>query len=130
MTSTIERNPMELINKKYYDGFEGEPEIQLIYRKGDNSKIFIMWEGYFDQIMKLMHPDAQGWTGLAYNYNMDTGWYEESPWVIKDLQMALKQFESIDDKNLCGEATEILMMICDIFREAISNNDEIYIARE
>ena len=75
---------MELVNKIYYDGFEGEPEIQLIYRKGDNNEILIMWEGYFDQIMKLMCPDAQGWTGLAYNYNMDTGWYEESPWVIKD----------------------------------------------
>lgn len=25
---------MELVNKKYYDGFEGEPEIQFIYKKG------------------------------------------------------------------------------------------------
>lgn len=93
---------MELINKKYYDGFEGEPEIQLIYRKGDNNEILIIWEGYFDQIMKLMRPDAQGWTGLAYNYNMDTGWYEESPWLIKDLQMALTQNVGSGAGNLSG----------------------------
>ena len=121
---------MESVNKKYYDGFEGEPEIQLIYGKENDNEILIMWEGYFDEIMKLMRPDAQGWTGLAYYYNMDTGWYEESPWVIEDLQLALKQFESIDGTKLCEEAAEILILICDILRDAISYNYEVYIARE
>lgn len=30
---------MELVNKKYYDGFEGEPEIQFIYKKGNDTEI-------------------------------------------------------------------------------------------
>ena len=51
---------MELVNKKYYDGFEGEPEIQFIYKKGNDTEILIVWEGYFDQIMRLMIPDKQG----------------------------------------------------------------------
>ena len=66
---------MELVNRKYYDGFEGEPEIQVIYKKRNDTEIFSIWEGYFDQIMRLMLPDEQGWTGLAYCYNMFTGWY-------------------------------------------------------
>ena len=61
---------MELVNKKYYDGFEGEPEIQFIYKKGNDTEILTIWEGYFDQIMRLMLPNEQGWTGLAYCYNM------------------------------------------------------------
>ena len=121
---------MEHINKKYYDGFEGEPEIQIIYRKGNDSQILVMWEGYFDQIMRLISPDRSGWTGLAYYYNMYLGWYEESPWVIEDLQMALKQFESINSRKLCCEAKEILVSICDIINEAISNSYEVFIARE
>lgn len=121
---------MDLINKKYYDGFEGEPEIQFIYRKGNNSEILIMWEGYFDQIMRLMSPDEGGWTGLAYCYNMYLGWYEESPWKIEDLKTTLKQFESIDSQKLCSEAKEILVLICDMLGEAISNSFEIFIARE
>lgn len=121
---------MELIKKQYYDGFEGEPEIQFIYRKGNDCEILVMWEGYFDQIMRLIAPNADGWMGLAYCYNMYLGWYEESPWAIGDLQMALKQFESIDSQKLCNESKEILFLLCNMFREAISNNYEIFIARE
>ncbi len=120
---------MELI-KRYYDGFEGEPEIRFIYKKGSDSKILVMWEGYFDQIMRLMGPDESGWTGLAYYYHMYLGWYEESPWAVEDLQMALKQFESIDCRKLCSEAKEILGIICDMLREADSNSFEVFIARE
>lgn len=120
---------MEIINKKYYDGFEGEPEIQFIFREGDDTEIFIIWEGYFDQIMRLMTCGEQGWTGLAYGYNMCIGWYEESPWIIEDLQMALKQFEEIDSTELCDESVDILMLICNRFREAINNNYEVFIAR-
>ena len=121
---------MELINKKYYYGFEGEPEIKFIYRKGDDSQILVMWEGYFDQIMRLISPDESGWTGLAYYYNMYMGWYKESPWEIEDLQMALKQFESINSQKLCSEAKEILASICNMINEAIINNYEVFIARE
>lgn len=102
---------MESVNKKYYNGFEGEPEIPFICRKGNDTEILTIWEGYFDQIMRLMVPDEQGWTGLAYCYNTYTGWYEEGSWVIDDLQMALKQFGSIDNTKLCGESVEILVPI-------------------
>lgn len=54
-----------------------------------------------------MTPDEQRWTGLAYSYNTYTGWCEEDPWVIDDLQMALKQFESIDNTKSCGQNTYI-----------------------
>lgn len=121
---------MKLVNKKYYDGFEGEPEIQLIYRKGNDNEIFVIWEGYFDQIMRLIPSDEQGWTGLAYCYNMYTGWYEESPWVIEDLQLALNQFEKVDSTQLCDESIEILVLLCNILKESILNNYEISIARE
>lgn len=90
---------MEII-KKYYNGFEGEPEIQFICREGINCEILVIWEGFFDQIMRLINPNASDWASLAYYYNMYLGWYEDSPWVIEDLQMALKQFESIDSLNL------------------------------
>lgn len=44
--------------------------------------------------------------------------------------MAFNQFESIDKTKLCDEAVEILMLLCNILREAILNNYEVSIARE
>lgn len=121
---------MERVNNEYYKGFEGEPEIQFICKKGDDSEILIMWEGYFDQIMRLIEPDADGWKGLAYYYNMCTGWYEESPWMVKDLHIALKQFETLDSKMICGEVGEILKCICSMLKSAILYKFEIFISRE
>lgn len=43
---------MEIVNNKYYVGFEGEPEIQFICKKACDTYIIIIWEGYFDEIMK------------------------------------------------------------------------------
>lgn len=121
---------MERVNDMYYKGFEGEPEIQFICRKGKDSEILIIWEGYFDQIMRLIEPDDDGWKGLAYYYNMYLGWYEESPWMIQDLPTALKQFESINDKMISEEAREILKKTCEMLKCAILNGYELFINRE
>lgn len=121
---------MEYHNRKYYEGFEGEPEIRFICANENSDKVLIIWEGYFDQIMCLIKPNDNGWTDLAYFYNMYLGWYEESPWEIKDLKGALKQFELIDVHKLCDDAQEILVLICDMLRKAILNNFKVFIARD
>ncbi len=121
---------MERVNNEYYKGFEGEPEIQFICKKDDDSEILIIWEGYFDQIMMLIEPEADGWKGLAYYYNMYTGWYEESPWMVKDLHIALKQFEALDSKMIGGEVGEILKCIYGMLKSAILYEYEIFISRE
>lgn len=121
---------MAVINDKYYSGFEGEPAIQFICKKGYDREITVIWEGYFDEIMRLVKPAPDGWSGLAYCYNMYFGWYEESPWNVEDLQTGLSQFESIDNHLLRTEAREILRILCDMFIEAISNGYEISIGRD
>ncbi|MEY8319944.1 hypothetical protein AAK894_02560 [Lachnospiraceae bacterium 46-61] len=121
---------MKIINNKYYIGFEGEPEIQFVYKKDNVIESFIMWEGYFDQIMKLIKPDKNEWKGVAYCYNMHIGWYEEDYWRVEDLLMTLKQFESIDKQMLNEEASEVLKEICNIIKRAEGNKAEVFIIRE
>jgi len=33
----------------------------------------------FNSIMKKIKPKEEGWTALAYYYNLCTGWYDKSP---------------------------------------------------
>lgn len=119
-----------MINDKYYIGFEGEPEIQFICKKAKDDDVMIMWEGYFDDIMRSIAPEKEGWTGLAYYYNMYLGWYEESPWLVDDLHMALQQFSTINCEMLSNESNEVLKLICNMLKEALDNNLNILIARE
>lgn len=121
---------MEFINDKYYAGFEGEPEIRFIYKKNNDTYIIIIWEGYFDEIMKMIVPEEKGWTGLAYYYNMYLAWYEESPWVIDNLLIALRQFKTINCKILSDESRDILKLICNMFKDAIDNRLDVCISRE
>lgn len=125
-----EKGGLELVDNRYYNGFEGEPEIQFVYKKDNDTDIFIIWEGYFDQIMRLIKPDENGWNGMAYCYNMYTGWYEKSPWNIENLHLALRQFESIEEYMLNKEAADVLKKICDILKKAIVNKAEVSIVRE
>lgn len=118
-----------MINDTYYKGFEGEPEIQFICKKTECDEVLVIWEGYFDEIMKRIAPQKDGWTGLAYYYNMCLGWYEESPWVVDDLHMSLEQFCKIEKYDLSKEAKEVLGEICGMLKEAIENDLVVLIGR-
>lgn len=123
---------MEIINRKYYNGFEGEPEICFVHENGADREILIIWEGYFDQIMSSIEPAEHGWVGLAYHYNMCSGWYEEGAWVIDDMDLALEQLEAID-ANLHGlnqHCAEILLLLCNMLKLAVANHQRIIITRE
>jgi len=119
-----------MVNNKYYVGFEGEPEIQFICKRVKDDDVIIVWEGYFDEIMRCITPEEKGWTGLAYYYNMYLGWYEESPWLIDDLHMVLQQFNTINYEKLSNEACEVFKLICNLLKEALDNNLNILISRE
>ncbi len=99
-------------------------------KKKNNTEIIIIWEGYFDEIMRLVTVEENGWTGLAYHYNMCSGWYEETPWVIENLHVVLEQFEKIDSKMLSRGAGEVLKIICNMLKEALDNSINVCIARE
>jgi len=120
---------MENIDNKYYESFEGEPEIRLIsLLKNGELQIFSIWSGYFDEIMDKIEPDSNGWSGLAYYYHMQEGWYENSPWLISDIGNAIKQFNEIREDELGLIAKEVLNQIIDILEYAEKNSNEVQIA--
>lgn len=120
---------MKIFND-FYTGFEGEPEIQISYTKEDDEYKIIIWEGYFDDIMKRIPAGPEGWMGLAYYYNMYQGWYEEDNWEIDDINTALQQFNSISRSGMSEESAQVLEKICEILSDAIANNFSVFLSRE
>lgn len=122
---------MDIIENKYYEGYEGEAEIQFI-RLLENGQKFILriWYGYFYFIMEAIKPDKEGWTGLAYYHNLHEGWYDESPWEIANINEAIKQFHNVDKSNLNAETQQVLNEICQLFIESISANNKVFIVYE
>ncbi len=116
-------------NNYYYKGFEGEPEIQFIIRKEDEDYIFSIWEGYFDRIMSLLKPDKNGWTGIAYVYHMDIGWYDEEIWAVDNLRDTYDKFISIPKSRLDNKCQNVLLKICCLLNEALKKDYYVFIRR-
>lgn len=117
------------INEKFYDGFEGEPEITfcLIENHVMIEKIGI-WDGYFNEIIEKIRSGDGGWTGLAHFYHLYTGWYEEENWFIPDVLEVYRQLVNIDADELENrEAKEVLCLVIRMLERAIDDNGKVCI---
>lgn len=116
---------------KYYQGFEGEPEIMFSLRSANGNDIELrMWGGYFDKIMKQVSPKEGKWTSLAYYYHLDIGWYEESPWLIEEPKKVYEQLKEINKDGLQIEEKEIIEVILEMLEVAIKNGGQVFISYE
>jgi len=123
---------MNTLDEKFYDGFEGEPEIifSLVKSNGEKEEIGI-WDGYFNVIMNKIKPQKEGWTSLAYYFQLYIGWYDESPWLISNIPEACEQLKEIDKESFENkEEKEILESIICMLEKAIFNNEKVYISYE
>lgn len=118
------------IDESYYEGFEGEPEIIFYLElQGEYLKKFGVWDGYFDEIIEKIEFGEKGWEGLAYYYHLFIGWYEESPWLIPNLQEAYEQIINIDIKKFNEkEEKDIIIKIARLMEEAIERKGNVYIS--
>jgi len=124
---------MEIVDRKFYEGFEGEPEIHFICKTQERVKRLIIWDGYFNSIMYQIKPVKGRWTSLAYYYHLDIGWCDidvDGPWKVEKPEEALDQFKTVDKISLDPKTGEVLDEICHLFAEGIKNNAEIFIEED
>lgn len=111
----------------HYSDFEGEPEIKFICESNGNRIILKIWEGYFDEIMRKIKPNAKGWTGLAYYYHLHEGWYDINPWEIPDLKLAIEQLVEINIRELDETVKNVLVDILKLLKKALSTKAGVII---
>ncbi|MBS5956121.1 MAG: hypothetical protein KIC73_04305 [Clostridiales bacterium] len=123
---------MDNIIWDFYEGYEGEGEIQFIQAlDNDNRNVIRIWDGYFDDIMEKIEPEESGWTGLAYYYNFAEGWYDESPWRIPNLMKSFQQIKQTENaKFRFPNSKKVTDEICNLLSNALDNDNCVYIARE
>lgn len=123
-------------DERYYDGFEGEPEIIFIISKnGTEYKRVGFWEGYFSDMLHEVKPTDEGWTGITYYFHVgmykDEQWLEDKPWHINDLPLVLCQLQEIErDKFQIQDTINVLELLIDLIKNTIDNKEEILIYRD
>ena len=118
------------LEERYFLGMEGEGEIELIrvVIDGTELKRLRMWYGYFGSILEEISFEKDGWPSLAYNYHLDKGWNEESPWLIPNVEEAIQQFQSINLPKEKQNLKVLLNGIIEFLIEVKETGDSVYIS--
>ncbi len=123
------------INGKYYSGFEAEPSVEFVFFQPDGNKnVLKIWMGYFETIMDCLVTGLQ--RGGVRNGLTKDEWYDESPWLIEDLDFEINQLknftcEYVEDKedlaNILLELPKIVDDIILFLSEAKEKKVEVYL---
>ncbi|PAE08308.1 hypothetical protein CHI12_06695 [Terribacillus saccharophilus] len=103
-----------MINTKYYDGFEGEPEVVLF----NDHQRFIMWNGYFESLLDSLLDTNLEKEGILEEYYNHEGWYDDSPWMIPDVPLTIWQLKHFD-LNKVNQSENIKVVLPELAHEII-----------
>nr|WP_318539755.1 hypothetical protein [Terribacillus saccharophilus] len=115
-----------MINNKYYDGFEGEPKLAFF---NDRHK-FIIWNGYFEIILDSLLDTELKKEGLLKEYFNHEGWYDDSPWMIPDISLTIRQLKQFDlNKVEQSENIKVVLpeLVQEIIKFIVSSNERVWI---
>ncbi|MBY0599223.1 hypothetical protein [Bacillus bingmayongensis] len=123
-----------MINDKYYIGFEGEVEINLVREVQEGNKsIFKIWNGYFETILDNLLDNDVPKEGIVKEYFHQEGWYDESPWHVEDISLTIKQFRMFDNNKVRNSSSlkevlpELVTDIIDFLEQAKAKEEDVYI---
>ncbi|MBC1917952.1 hypothetical protein HCJ46_04255 [Listeria booriae] len=86
-----------MINNVFYEGFEGESELSFV----SSEDKLIIWNGYFETILDTLIDSGVDKKGMLSEYFNHEGWYDDSPWLLRDTKLALEQLQCFDVGKVC-----------------------------
>ncbi|WP_239257265.1 hypothetical protein [Listeria ilorinensis] len=118
-----------MINSKFYEGFEGEAEVSFV----SNDNKLVIWNGYFETILDNLLDSNVDKSGMLEAYLNLEGWYEDSPWLIVDVPLAVDQLNCFDvskvrQTSLKDNLEEVVRTIISFLEE--NGLSQIYIEYE
>ena len=113
----------------YYKNHKEEYELKFIRQSSNHQHILSIWECYFNDIMNLFKPKNSVWRGLAAIYHNKTGWYDNEFWKIPYVKDALREFRSLDERELKLDGSRIVLgQICEFLERTVEVNEEVWIS--
>lgn len=118
-----------MIDNRFYKGFEGEPELSFV---AADDKL-IIWNGYFETILDHLLDCHVEKKGMVKEYFDHEGWYDDSPWLIKDKSLIIDQLKYFDISKISQTSiNDILKKVVQAIILFLENNylSKIYINYE
>ena len=110
-------------NFKFYEGYEGEEEIELSANNAKMETLHI-WEGYFSDIFCEPSLDGKGWHGFTRDYNQCEGAFDDNGEAeITNLQEYIDDLKMYENRKFKFEETkDVYKLIYSWLNEAKNKN--------
>lgn len=125
---------MVKVNKEFYNGFEGEPEVEFICKINENIDKFVIWQGYFEGLLAGCFRDNIKEGGLLHSYINVDGFYDESPWkipniaiVIDELSYFRKEKFNTNCSNMASTIENLKVELQVFLSNSINKGSDVYI---
>ena len=117
-------------NEKFYEGFEGEEEVEISVAN-ENMETLHIWEGYFSDIFCEPSLDGKGWNGFTRDYNQCEGAFDDcGEAIVTDLQEYIDDLKIYENRKFKFEETkEVYELICSWLSEALRRGYKEIIVR-
>ena len=117
-------------NYKFYEGYEGEPEVILSVKNNELETIHI-WDGFFDDIFRKPSLDGKGWNGFTRDYHQCEGAFDiYGEAIITDIQEYIEDLKIYESRKFDYEDTkEVYNLICSWLDEALRKGYKEIIVR-
>ena len=109
-----------MIETKYIEGYEGEGEVLIYYFYNDQKEGMLIWEGYFEFLLLGCYCKDFQIGGLIENYYNHSGFYDNSPWKIENLNVVISELENFNIQKIDIDSHNINNIVLKLKNELIS----------
>lgn len=122
-----------MLDKKYYEGYEGEGEVKIWSNENGNENGMIVWIGYFNTILEGCFSSEFSPNGIIECYFNQDGFYDDK-WEMRYPHIVLEELKKFNEKILDTKDEEIIKISKEIIEQlvffinvAVKNKRNIYV---
>ncbi|MCI8409499.1 MAG: hypothetical protein HFJ09_09575 [Lachnospiraceae bacterium] len=122
-----------MLDKKYYEGYEGEGEVKIWSNENGNENGMIVWIGYFNTILEGCFSSEFSPNGMIECYFNQDGFYDDK-WEMRYPHIVLEELKKFNERILDTKDKEIIKISKEIIEQlvffinvAVKNKRNIYV---
>lgn len=122
-----------MLDKKYYEGYEGEGEVKIWSNENGNENGMIVWIGYFNTILEGCFSSEFSPNGMIECYFNQDGFYDDK-WEMRYPHIVLEELKKFNERLLDTKDEEIIKISKEIIEQlvffinvAVKNKRKIYV---
>ena len=122
-----------MLDKRYYEGYEGEGEVKVWSEGNGNQDGIVIWIGFFDTILEGCFSQEFQKNGIIECYFNQDGFYDDR-WEMKYPHIVLEELKRFNEKllykideEIIKESKEVIEQLIFFINIAVKNERIIYV---